>query len=77
MSDEAPARTQNTAAAISVASAVVGLLVLPIILAPLAVISGFVAADGKPNWSATFGVVVGFGEIIWMLVQWINAGVFA
>lgn len=78
MSDQAPTRTHNTAATISAASAVVGFLVLPIILGPVAVIAGFVGAysDDKvhANWPSTFGILAGFGEIIYMLAQWGHAG---
>lgn len=77
MSDQSPAETRNIAATISAASAVVGFLVLPIILAPLAVIAGFVGSSvaGKPNWASAFGIFAGFGEIIYMMAQWVHAGI--
>lgn len=75
MSNQSPVETRNTAATISAASAVVGSLVLPIILAPLAVIAGFVGSSVKPNWSSAFGILAGFGEIVYMPVQWVHAGI--
>lgn len=74
-----PATPRNTAATISIASAVVGFLIVPIILGPVAVIAGFLGirnANDEVSGAAWCGIVAGFAEIIWILVQWSNAGVF-
>lgn len=74
MSEPIPVKSTNVAATISVMSAIVGFLILPIILAPAAIIAGVVGCKQGPNWSSAIGIAAGFGEIIWILVQWASAG---
>lgn len=79
MSAPVPAKAKNTAATISIASAIVGFLIMPIILGPVAVIAGFLGirdANDEVSGAAWVGIIAGFGEIIWILVQWYNAGLF-
>lgn len=75
---QTPARQVNVAAIVAAVSGLLGLLVLPIILGPVAAIAGFVGAAQAPKLGrggrlASLGVVLGL-IITLVAVQRLEAG---
>lgn len=66
----------NTAAMIALGSAVVGFLIIPIVLAPLAIICGFVGLNGEDGrGAAVAAIIIGGCEVLYILAQWQAAGI--
>lgn len=75
---EPVAKTHNVPATISWVSAAVGFLIIPILLAPVAIIAGVVGLrhDGATSGAAVAGIIIGILEILYMFGQWASAGLF-
>ena len=68
----------NTVAVIAIASAGVGILILPIVLGPLAIICGIVGVtqDNKSRGMAASAIIIGTCEVLYILARWYEAGLF-
>lgn len=77
MNAETPTTSpSNTAATVALGAVVVGFFIIPIVLAPLAIICGFVGLNGeKGRGAAGLAIVLGFCEVMYILAQWKTAGV--
>lgn len=75
MTDPVPVKASNTAATVAITSAIVGFFILPLILAPAAIVAGAVALQSdEKRGTAWTAIVAGILEIGWIFVKWSSAG---